>query len=132
MADRIPTPRDITIEVNGAKMTMSFSDAFGQRLNEAPEKGQAMFDEEVARMTDKYVPFQTGMLANSVITASQIGKGELVYNTPYARSRYFLHASGSDLRDGVRGSYWGHRSVADNKTHFADFARKAVGGLIEG
>lgn len=126
MAD-VSIPREVNITVDGVSMKMSFSEAFGPRLNAALDRGQAMFDEEVARMTDKYVPFRTGMLANGVISASQIGKGVLVYNTPYANKRYYLHASGSDLRDGVRGSYWGHRSVADNKEHFAQFARRVIG-----
>jgi len=97
--------------------------------------------QEAARLIDSYVPLDTGTLKNSVQTASKYDEGLLVYNTPYARKQYYLHAEGSDLRTfmgnkergqeadkykGLRGSYWGQRALADMGEHLALYATRAV------
>ena len=131
MPDPIKLPGDTTISKNGIQFRISFDAGFGAKCNAALSKAQTAFSQEVAKTMDKYVPFRNGPLKNSVITASNFEKGELVYNTPYARAQYYLHESGSDLRDGVRGSYWGQRCIADNKDHFEKFARDALGGGLK-
>ena len=75
---------------------------------------------------DRYVPFQTGVLKNSVHLASDYQRGLLVYNTPYARRQYYLHPQGQGVHDGRRGSYWGQRCDADFHPYFVQFARRAV------
>lgn len=65
----------------------------------------------------------------------------MVYNTPYARKQYYLHAEGSGLHTfmgnkergqeadkykGLRGSYWGQRALADMGEHLALYATRAV------
>lgn len=84
--------------------------------------------QEAARLIDSYVPFDTGQLKNSVQTASKYDEGLLVYNTPYARRQYYLHAEGTDLQGdtGLRGSYWGQRALADYGEALAFFGTKAV------
>lgn len=74
------------------------------------------------------MPFDTGALKNSVQTASKYDEGLLVFNTPYARKQYYLHAEGTDLRGdtGLRGSYWGQRAIADVGEHLALYGAKAV------
>lgn len=50
---------------------------------------QRILDESVLKDTDKYVRFRTGMLARSARTASKIGKGAIIYDTPYAKKVYY-------------------------------------------
>ena len=64
----------------------------------------------------------------SVPTLAVFKGGKLVYNTPYGRKQYYLHAQGTDLRGdtGLRGSYWGQRAIAAHKDELIQFARNAV------
>ena len=90
---------------------------------------QFAFSQKVADVVDKYVPLDSGQLKDSVNgAASDFKDGKLVYNTPYARKQYYLHAEGTDLRGetGLRGSYWGQRALADVGEHLALFGAKAV------
>lgn len=49
---------------------------------------QAMFANKVAMDTNPYVPMDTGMLASSVIRASNFEEGQIIYDTPYAKRLY--------------------------------------------
>lgn len=60
-----------------------------KRLTNNADKAQIWLDNEVIKDTHKYVPFKTGILAKSAITGSNIGKGVIIYNTPYARYQYY-------------------------------------------
>ena len=52
----------------------------------------------------------------------------LVYNTPYARRQFYLHPEGECLHgeNGLRGSYWGQRALADYGEAIAYIATQAV------
>jgi len=51
---------------------------------------QKVIDSEVIRMSDKLVPFDTGILKNSASLHTDIGSGEVIYQTPYARKQYYI------------------------------------------
>lgn len=102
---------------------LDWNPQYGPRATTALQRTQVAFSQEVARKMDPYVPFDRGVLKSSVILASDLAKGELVYATPYARRQYYLHPMGSHVHDGKRGSYWGQRCIADNKAHFSSFAK---------
>ena len=102
---------------------------FGPHFTQAFTTAQAAFAQEVAKQMDRYVPFRTGTLKNSVHLASDYERGVLIYNTPYARKQYYLHPMGEGVKDvkgGRRGSYWGQRCDADFHPYFVQFARRAV------
>lgn len=54
---------------------------------------QRILDESVLKDTDKYVRYRTGVLARSAQTASRIGAGAIIYDTPYAKRVYYDEAS---------------------------------------
>ena len=108
------------------KVQIEWNKGFGDDWTDHLNTVQAQFDMEVLRLTDPYVPMQTGMLRRSAQLASNIGSGELVWNTPYAAEQYY-HTSKSRGYSPTAGAYWGDRMKADNLTHLANFARKAVG-----
>ena len=91
-------------------------------------KLQFAFSQKVAATVDPYVPFDTGILKNSVNQASKFDEGLLVYNTPYARRQFYLHPEGECLHgeNGLRGSYWGQRALADYGEAIAYIATQAV------
>lgn len=89
---------------------------------------QFAFSQKVVDVVDKYVPLETGALKNSVNQASNFKEGLLVYNTPYARRQFYLHPEGECLHgeNGLRGSYWGQRALADYGEAIAYIATQAV------
>lgn len=50
---------------------------------------QTTLDLAIINDTDQFVPMRQGILAKSVISASKIGSGRIVYDTPYARHLYY-------------------------------------------
>ena len=105
---------------------IEWSPGFGPRFTQAFTAAQAAFAQEVAKQMDRYVPFDTGTLKNSVHLASDYQRGLLTYATPYARRQYYLHPAGRGVHDGRRGSYWGQRCDADFHPYFVQFAKRAV------
>ena len=90
-------PYGLKYQVDGIRMELSWRPDFGAEKTAALQKAQFALAQEAARLIDSYVPFYTGQLKNSVQTASKYDEGLLVYNTPYARRQYYLHAEGTDL-----------------------------------
>ena len=107
---------------------ITFRPGFQADMDARFAKLQFAFSQKVAATVDPYVPFDTGTLKNSVNQASDFKEGLLVYNTPYARRQYYLHEQGKGLHgeNGLRGSYWGQRALADMGEHLALYATRAV------
>lgn len=118
-------------------------------------KVQRVVDEAVLRYCDPKVPFDTGTLKGSAITASAIGDGLIVYATPYARYLYYGEVYGPNIpiyENGVlagfrsppqkhptgraltyqgapeRGSFWFERAMAEHKNDVLREAAAAAGG----
>ena len=66
--------------------------------------------------------------AAALLEAGKYDEGLLVYNTPYARRQFYLHPEGECLHgeNGLRGSYWGQRALADYGEAIAYIATQAV------
>lgn len=77
---------------------------------------------------NKPAPGNTSRSAADVYQASKFDEGLLVYNTPYARRQFYLHPEGECLHgeNGLRGSYWGQRALADYGEAIAYIATQAV------
>ena len=114
--------------VDGVQMELRWRPDFGAEKTAALQKSQFALAQEAARLIDSYVAFGTGQVKRSDPSSHNYEEGLLVYNTPYARKQYYLHAEGTDLRGetGLRGSYWGQRAIADVGEHLALFGAKAV------
>ena len=112
-------------------------------------------DEAVIRYCDPKVPFCTGTLKHSAITASAIGDGMIVYATPYARYLYYGEVYGPNIPifeggelagfrspphkyptgrpltyNGApeRGAYWFERAMAEHKDDVIREAAALAGG----
>ena len=100
---------------------------------------QKFIDSEVLRLSDPYVPFDTGNLKKSGQRATEIGSGIVSYNAPYARYQYYgrvmagappkrvtdipLKYQGAPMR----GKLWFERMKEDHKAEILRGARKVAG-----
>lgn len=103
-----------------------------QRSLENGGRVQRYIDSTVLRLSDPYVPYLSGQLKLSGIRGTVIGKGEVVYNSPYARRQYYNNrGSGKEgtSRGGLRGRYWFERMKADRLDEILDGAAKIAGGV---
>lgn len=50
---------------------------------------QVVLDEMVKADTEPYVRYRSGALTRSADTASRIGRGKIIYDTPYAKKVYY-------------------------------------------
>lgn len=129
---QVSTPKGRVISVkhrNGSVTTeIQWNPAFATRMNRSGNTTLAQLTQIVARDTDKFVTFQTGMLKNTANIASDYDNGLIVYPTPYARRQYYLHPQGTDLHGdtGLRGSYWGQRSKGANMSSWETTAHKLM------
>lgn len=122
---KVTNDKGVTVEAR-----IEWSSSFAPRVNSGWSEAQYKFDMEVARCMDPYVPFRTGVLKSSVTMASDFGRGQLVYSTPYARAQYYRCQQGKGLK-GRRGPWWGQRCIADYKDHFTKFGRACIGEVFK-
>lgn len=80
-------------------------------------KVQKFIDSEVIRLCDPKVPFATGVLKHSAITASVIGQGMVVYATSYARYLYYGEVYGPNIPRYEAGELAGFWSPPGKKKH---------------
>lgn len=121
-------PYGLRYKVDGVQMSLDWRPDFGAEKTAALQKAQFATAQKAAALIDQYVPFDTGILKNSVNQASKFDEGLLVYDTPYARKQFYLHPEGECLHgeNGLRGSYWGQRALADIGEHLALYGARAV------
>lgn len=116
---------------------------------------QKVVDAAVIRESTPYVPYDEGILAGSANTATEIGSGEVVYDTPYARYQWYgevygpnipvvengvivgyrsppeKHPTGRQLEynrehNHLAGSHWCERAMADHKKNVLEEAQHAA------
>lgn len=71
---------------------------------------QKTIDAAVIRYCFPYVPFDEGVLAGSANTATEIGSGEIIYDTPYARYLYYGEVYGPNFPITENGIVTGYYS----------------------
>ena len=71
---------------------------------------QKVVDAAVIRECFPYVPFDEGILAGSANTATEIGSGEVIYDTPYARYLYYGEVYGPNIPITENGTVTGYFS----------------------
>lgn len=77
------------------------------------KRAQFALDEQVLKDSNYYIPADNWVLRNSGITASKIGKGRIIWDTPYARRLYWnwqLHFS-KDKNPNARGKWFEYAKV---------------------
>lgn len=74
-----------------------------------------------------YVPYRYGFLRNSAQTASDIPHGRLVWQTPYARRRYYGEPP-LRTRNPMASLHWAEVAAQNHKDAWAKAAEEALGG----
>lgn len=64
-------------------------DRIAENLKSNRSRAQKVLDAAVIKDTDPFVPMRQGTLASSALRSTTLGKGEVVYDTPYARHMYY-------------------------------------------
>ncbi|WP_404358499.1 minor capsid protein [Cytobacillus firmus] len=64
-------------------------DNIQSQVEEAVDAGQKQLDQEVLKGSNYFIPKETGELEKSGLRHSQIGKGKIIWDTPYARKLYY-------------------------------------------
>lgn len=107
----MPIKYDARLDLDGLQ------DALEARGLKPGGKVQKFIDSEVIRLCDPKVPFATGVLKHSAITASVIGQGMVVYATPYARYLYYCQVYGPNIPRYEAGELAGFWSPPGKKKH---------------
>ncbi|MFL8951103.1 minor capsid protein [Helcococcus kunzii] len=92
---------------------------------------QKFIDSEVLRKSEPYVPKLTRTLIRSGTINTQIGSGEVIYRTPYARRQYYENAGRGQegmAKGGRRGKMWFERMKANHLEEILSGAAKIAGG----
>lgn len=93
-------------------------------------QAQLFFTNEVARLSEPYVPFQGGDLKNK----KTISNNKITYNMPYARKQYYSNAGAGkegNSKGGLRGKLWVKRCWSDKGKDICKSVAQFVGGRSE-
>src|SRR5574344_2124997 len=93
---------------NGSvKMRVEWNPDCGPKMTVGFNKAQQFIDSECLKLCDLKIQKDTGILKQSGIMNTNIGEGEIVYRTPYARRWYYMPAQFQGAPQ--RGNYWFER-----------------------
>lgn len=90
---------------------------------------QQYVDSKVLEYCEPYVPKDTNALIESGIHNTQIGSGEVIYNTPYARRWYYMPAKFQEAPQ--RGNYWFERMKNEYQQAILEGAARIAGARAE-
>ena len=90
---------------------------------------QQYVDSEVMRYMQPYMPKRTGAMIESMVTATDVGSGEVVVNTPYAK-KVSKKARYND-KEPLRGAHFFERMKADHNDDILNGAAVISGGKAE-
>lgn len=82
-------------------------------------KAQQFLTHEIRRLSDPYVPMQTGTLKNT----AQESKSKITYGQPYARRQWYENRG-----NGLRGKQWCLRMWANRGKEIVRSVANFVGG----
>lgn len=87
---------------------------------------QAALDTQVIKDSNYYCPFDEGTLQSSALTASEIGRGRVLWATPYARRQYYELPNKSHDKNPNARMKWFEEAKARNKAAWLAIAGKVA------
>lgn len=93
-------------------------------------QAQLFFTIEVARLSEPYIPFQSGDLKNK----KTISNNKITYNMPYARKQYYSNTGAGkegNSKGGLRGKLWVKRCWSDKGKDICKSVAQFVRGRAE-
>lgn len=128
MNDRIKTPRGTIVKAGKVSCRLIWEPGFAPAANARYDSAQKYVDSEVLRLSDPYVPMQTGMLRKSGILGTVVGSGTVQYVAPYAKRQYYRKRIIGSRTGPLRGPLWFERMKADHGKQIIAGAKKIGGG----
>lgn len=103
------------------------TNAIANKIDNAIGKAQLALDEQVLKDSNYYIPFDTGELMRSSLRASQIGRGVIAWDTPYARRLYYnpQYNFRKDKNPNAQG-LWFEAAKAQHYNEWVELAQKAI------
>lgn len=90
----IRTPRGVVKHIRRGDGSITavlvWNPGFGAKMSTAFMGAQEYIDDEVLRLSNKYVPHVTSMLENLGVLGTHVGSGEVIWLGPYAHYQYTL------------------------------------------
>lgn len=80
---------------------------------------QKFLEKEIVRLSDSYIPMDSGKLKDS----AKAREGKIIYEVPYANAQYYKNKG-----KGLRGKHWTTRMWADRGTEVVKSLKNLVGG----
>lgn len=125
----IETPRgEIFLNKKGTKAKLVWNTNFQPKWQESYSRAQKFVDSEVLRLSEPYIPLQTGMLVKSGILGTEIGSGMVEWIAPYAKPQYYSPRKPGSETGPLRGPHWFERMKAVERRNIIDGARRRAGG----
>lgn len=91
------------------------------------DRGQFALDEQIIKDSNYYAPFDEGLLIGSALVASQIGKGKLIWDTPYSRRLYWNpQYNFSTDRNPNAGGKWFEQAKSNHLSEWISLAQSEV------
>ncbi|WP_252247443.1 minor capsid protein [Clostridium sp. ZBS4] len=84
-------------------------------------KAQQFLTNEIARLSDDYIPMDSGTLKNN----KSITQHSITYKSPYAKRQWYENKGASG---GHRGKEWCNRAIIDHKEELIESVAKFCGG----
>lgn len=127
MSRRIKVPKGWSVRkknnISDYRVRFDFNVKLSSKLNNRMTLAQRYVDNEVLRLSEPYIPRLTGELINSGYKNTVIGNGKVVWNTPYARKRYFVRGKN---QSGMRGPQWVRRMMNDRGDEILQGLKKII------
>lgn len=113
-------------------LEIEWNEGFSKKLKRNFESSQKFIDTECLRHCAPLIPKDSSILIQSGVLCTEIGSGELQYNTPYARRWYYMPANfqggeGTGKNASGRGNYWFERMKRQYKEQILAGAKKLAG-----
>lgn len=109
------------------KAELVWNSGFGNEWEGRYQNAQKYVDSEVLRLSEPYIPLQTGMLIKSGILGTDIGSGEVSWIAPYARAQYYMKRKPGSETGFLRGPKWFERMKAVSGEGIIRKARRLAG-----
>jgi hypothetical protein len=108
-------------------------DNIEEKAKNAIKAGQFALDNEVIKDSNFYCPEDTGILQGSALLSSHIGKGKIVWNTPYARRLYYNpQYNFSKDKNPNAGGLWFETAKAAHKREWLEIVRRVISQRLRG
>lgn len=124
----IDNPRGQIFVNKGGKAQLVWDTRFQARHQARYTRAQRFVDSEILRLSEPFIPLQTGMLIKSGILGTDVGSGEVKWIAPYAKAQYYSPRKPGSETGPLRGPAWFERMKANYKEQIVTGARRLAGG----